>query len=60
MDIHESNWKELSEEQRLTKLMHDGIVLLRQYGDCRKVRYREDGSYISLEEGSEFPALSAA
>ncbi len=52
MDIHESEYKPLTPKQFETKLLHDGEALLRHYGDCLKVRFREDGSYISLEEGS--------
>lgn len=52
MDIHVSDYKALTDKQFEAKLLHDGEALLRMYGDCRKVRFREDGSYISLE-GSE-------
>jgi hypothetical protein len=48
MDIHETDYGAMSAGAFEAKLLRDGLTLIRQYGDCRKVKYREDGSYISL------------
>lgn len=60
MDIHDSDYLSLSTRDFEEKLLANGEALLRYYGDARMIRHREDGSYISLSEGSDNPALSAA
>lgn len=60
MDIHAEHINALSSKDFEAKLMRDGSALIRHYGDARYIRHHEDGSYISLTEGRDNPALSAA
>jgi len=45
-DIHEADWKEMTEREQHAYLERSAITLLGRYGDAREIRVREDGQIV--------------
>lgn len=49
-DIHQSEYGEMSDEEFEAYVEKCGRRLIDHYGDARKVRIREDGQVVPIEE----------